>query len=239
MQQIPKEGKWTIRMGEGNTMGIIKPLIPFNCIIDSDVGLIELIRSEYRSPDMFDIGLLDSFSSQLDLLKFLYHRKSINPLIPFMINKEDNKTADDLYMQFMDKQYSEILQRSPLTGLYKLANLCNHSEEVASTISFSNDIEESIINKDPVLKRIKKVSIGDIPYNCNNLDVFFFKSTIDPYLHISIPILRSKNINILDYDYNFEEDGNLIVSKDIAIAEMSRCRFNVINAYNRQEIGEL
>ena len=81
--------------------------------------------------------------------------------------------------------------------------------------------------------------IRDIPYNCNDLNVFFFKSTIDPYLHISIPILRSKNINILDYDYNFEEDGSLIGSKDIAVAEMARCRLNVINAYNRQEIGEL
>ena len=92
----PKEGKWTIKRGDISMIGIIKPLIPFNCIVDTDAGLIDLIRTDYRSPDMFNIGLLDSFKNGNELLKFLYERTVINPIIPFMNNPEDEDTAKGL-----------------------------------------------------------------------------------------------------------------------------------------------
>ena len=114
MLETLKEGSWTIRMGEGNTIGIIKPLVPFNCIVDTDVGLIQLIKTEYRSPDIFNIGLLDSFINNRGIIKLLYHRKTKNPLLPFMNDQEDVATADDLYKQFMEKEYRNIIVKSVL-----------------------------------------------------------------------------------------------------------------------------
>ena len=237
MTEFPKEGKRTIKLGEGNTIGIIRPLIPFNCIVDTDVGLIDLIKNEYRSSDMFNIGLLDSFINKKDLIKYLYHRSTFNPIVPFMNNKEDIETADDLYNQFINKRYNDILNRSPVTGLYKLVSLLNYSNELAPMITYSNQIEYDIIEHNSTLNKIKNIIIDDIAIQDLKLNVFYFKSVIDTYFRKCIPILLSKNIIILDYDYNFDEDGNIKMNDYTIAIEMTRCRVNVINAYNKQEIG--
>lgn len=235
MQGMPKEGKWTIKMGEGDTIGIIKPLIPFNCLVDIDVGLVELIRNKYRSPDIFNIRLLDSFKSRQDLIKFMYNRDQYNPILPFMNNTEDQETANDLYLQFIEKEYINIVGLSPYTGLYSLVNLCNSAEEIAPMITFSDSIEEEVFNRDIVLKKVKSVFIDDIPLFCSKVDVFFFRSVVDPYFIAALPLLSSKNITILDYKFNFDADGSMIVSEESVVAEMNRCYFNVINVYRKEE----
>lgn len=237
MSTIPKEGKWTVRMGEGNTIGIFKPLVPFNCLIDTDVGLIELIKDDYRSPDIFDIGLLDSFPSNKGIINTLYRRTTRNPLIPFMVNKEDIETANDLYVQFITKEYKSIIERSVVTGLYRLLHYFTLSEEIAPMISYSNDIELEFIHNDIVMKKVKEVNIEDITTLCVNMDMFFFKDLWDVYLQKSVSILKSKNIMILDYGYNFNSNKELEISDQSTIAEMNRCRFSIINAYNAKEIG--
>lgn len=237
MLETLKEGSWTIRMGEGNTVGIIKPLVPFNCIVDTDVGLIQLIKTEYRSPDIFNIGLLDSFINNRGIIKLLYHRKTKNPLLPFMNDQEDVATADDLYKQFMEKEYRNIIIKSVMTGMYKLLYYFTLAEEIAANISYSNPIEEEIINKNKILKKIRAISIKEIPDRAANLDSFFFKDVEDDYFKASLPVLKSKNITFLDYDYNFDEQGTIATTEETAIAEVNRCRFNIINAYNAKELG--
>lgn len=237
MLETLKEGSWTIRMGEGNTIGIIKPLVPFNCIVDTDVGLIQLIKTEYRSPDIFNIGLLDSFINNRGIIKLLYHRKTKNPLLPFMNDQEDVATADDLYKQFMEKEYRNIIVKSVMTGMYKLLHYFTLAEEIAANISYSNPIEEEIINKNKILKKIRAISIKEIPDRAANLDAFFFKDVEDDYFRASLPVLKSKNITFLDYGYNFDEQGTIATTEETAIAEVNRCRFNIINAYNAKELG--
>ena len=233
----PKEGKWTIKRGDISMIGIIKPLIPFNCIVDTDAGLIDLIRTDYRSPDMFNIGLLDSFKNGNELLKFLYERTVINPVIPFMNNPEDEDTANDIYRQFITQEYETIVKKSPFTGIFKMIQFSKFSEEITPTISYSNDIEKQFFENNSVLNSIKAVDIKDIPYQCSNLDVFFFKTIFDDFIRASLPVLQSKVVTILDYKYNFDENGDLYNTAETALIDANRCRFNIINAYNKKEIG--
>ena len=238
MPEQLKEGSWTIRRGEGNTLGIIKPLIPFDCIIDTDVGLIDLIRNEYRSPDIFDVDLLDSFRSNREFIRILYHRTTPNPLIPFMKNKEDLETADDLYNQFMNQKYREIVSRSVMTGLYRLVYLMTYAEEVAPVIAFSNTLEQQVIEDNEILKKHRSVYIDDIPFKCKGLDLFYFKSVINnKYFSKCIPILLSKNICILDYGYNFAEDQGIFINQETVAVDMNRCHLTIISAYSNKEIG--
>lgn len=236
MPKMPKAGKWKIQMGQGDTIGIIRPLVPFNCIFDTDIGMIELIRNEYRSPDIFNIEYLDSFTSNRDLIGILYHRKCLNPLLLFMNNKEDTETADDLYNQFMDTKYVDILQHSVYTGLYKLVSYFNYSEEIAPILAYANDTEEYILSSNKTLSNFKRVNINDIVNTCTDMNVFYFKSASDSYFTISLPILKSKNIMILDYGFNFDEEGGIVATKETATAELNRCQYSIINAYNRKEI---
>jgi hypothetical protein len=87
------------------------------------------------------------------------------------------------------------------------------------------------------MKKVKEVNIQDITTVCVNMDMFFFKDLWDLYLQKSVSILKSKNIMILDYGYNFNSNKELEISDESTIAEMNRCRFSIINAYNAKEIG--
>ena len=43
-----------ITYNESNTLNVMVPLIPFNCLFDTDVGLIKLINQEYNDSSVFD-----------------------------------------------------------------------------------------------------------------------------------------------------------------------------------------
>lgn len=237
--QVPKPGKRTIKMGAGNTRGILTPLVPFNCIYDTDIGLIRLIKTEYRDASTFNLNLLDSFSTDKELVKHLRHRKDFNPLIEFMNNKEDIETADDLYKQFRDKQYDQMIRYSVKTGIHRLVSLFPVANEINGTICYYNDIEKSILDRDYAFIKIRKKHIDKVRQDIHKYPIgqYYFKSVGDFYFSKLAEYIVSNSIFIMDYDYNFLDDmSNFKVTKEIALVEYNRCLINVISAFNDKEL---
>jgi len=235
---LPTTGTRVIKMAEGMFRGIIKPLIPFNCIFDTDFGLIQLISQEYRNRDIFNIDYIDSLKTNYDLLYVLYHRNTYNPLIPFMNNPEDIDLAEDLYIQFIEKEYENMVARSIHTGLYNLIGSMRNTEEIITTICYSNDIEKHVFANDTLLSKIRSINIDNIVEYLSYIDQYYFKATEDLYFYLSCKTLKSNSVYILDYDFNFEnkEKGILKQSREIGVALANRCVINIIGAFDKRTI---
>jgi hypothetical protein len=229
---MPENTKQTIKFGEGNTVGFLTPLIFFDCIYDTDVGLIELIRREYRDSSMFNLESLDSFENRRQLIKFLYLRDQPNPILPFMNNKNDIETADDLYNQFMSKEYSNILDLCVRTDLYNALLLFINAEEIKATVFCKNDLERYLLESDPDLSDLEIIDSVDLNNKINSFEQFYFKSIYDQTQLNIYNIIRHKVIYYMDYRFNLDDKNNIKDSKQTVAASVARCRLNTISTYN-------
>ena len=98
----------------------IDSIIPFDMVIDPEMGLMKLIEFEYRD-NFFNIKALG-----IDELTQIYlrQRQMKNPLS--IIIEDENVTIDtmnDLCHQFMQKRYEDVLKLSPNTGLFHLLQI--------------------------------------------------------------------------------------------------------------------
>ena len=192
-------------------------LIPFNMVLDVEVGLIRLIKYDYSQNEIFDQAILSN-EDNIFFKDILSKRMNRNPLTAIATDKYiDNLTLlDDLYNQFMKEKYDEILELSPPTSLFDMLNL---------SVSFKADgIACTIWCKYTKEKDVYKSRLGS---RCNSFIIEPSMSNIDlsPYGSIYIndyrdalffSNLKGKNIFVSDYRYNFEDDTKKILLNDVS-----------------------
>ena len=96
-------------------------LVEADMLVDTEFGLIRLIRDKYANEDFFfkDILNLDS-----KLLKgVLMERTMFNPLQVAFKDESLTDYMDAFYTQFMEQEYEEILKRSCLTNIVNLVKM--------------------------------------------------------------------------------------------------------------------
>lgn len=224
----------TIRFGEGTLVGTFTPLIPFSCIYDIPVGLLILIRKEYRSGDIFNLEKLDTLCmDRRQLIYNLYKRQLENPLIEFM-NTPNYELAEDYYKQFISKEYSSIIDNSVHTGIYELCTYMKSSPEIRLTIYCESDLERDIIKNDPNLDFATIISKSELAEKVNRFEHYFINTLYGSYINLLMQNIDHKNIYILDYNYNFdqEEKGKLIDAPSVVGFEATRNVLSIINAYD-------
>lgn len=122
----------------------LTPIIDFNCIVDTELGLIQLIYDQYYDLSVFNE---DKFKMPINkILSELYYRKSKNPIIPFLNEGITEEDADEYYKQFMNTQYEEILNRSCGTNIQTLISSFNFSGEIFASILCHNELEKKFIS---------------------------------------------------------------------------------------------
>lgn len=88
---------------------VLNPVIDFDFIVNTDIGLIRFIRENFQDKRAFKLDILNK--SDREILSLLYYRKHYNPLS--IISTEDNmKDIDSLYKSFFDNYKENILKRS-------------------------------------------------------------------------------------------------------------------------------
>lgn len=192
-------------------------LIPFDMVLDLQVGLIRLIKYGYSNNTVFDQTILSN-DNNIFFKDILSKRKNQNPLTVIASDKykDDIGTLDSLYNQFMEREYKEILELSPPTSLFDMINLSvlYKSNGITCTIWCKSEIEREeyssrlgskaklfLIESD--ISKIDLSSYGSIYIN-NYKDALFFSN------------LKGKNLFVSDYRYNFEDDDKKILLKDIS-----------------------
>ena len=223
----------SIIFGQGDVNGIITPLIPFNCVYDLDVGLVRFMYENgyTNNSELVDSTFFNPFIMRNIVVK-LYSRLDENPLNLFM-----NQSTDEIYNEFMSKHYEKIVRSSVHTGIYDLCSKFRTEKSVKGYIMYSNEAEYYMLRGDERLKGIELVDLESISNDLAEYNTFFFKSTDDMYITMFAEKIKSKSVYILDYRFNFNENGLLKDCPNLGTLELNRNIINVINVYDKQRLG--
>ena len=113
-------------------------LVSINALVDTDIGLYNLIKEQYLDPGVFDIEYFKN-SSILDFIETTYFREDDNPL--YLIANKDNLNKDLLdafYIDFYKNVFKDIYDRSTYTDILHLINSFVDTGEIDVTILYYN-----------------------------------------------------------------------------------------------------
>lgn len=188
-------------------MYMVTSTVPFNMIVDTDLGLWKLIQDQYPNTNFFYQGLI--YERDLNFMKyFMVSRLDKNPLKSLM--KPDYiSQADSLYDEFMDTKYDEILKLSENTGIFELICRSKGVNDVMRFTVLCKDQREV----DEVLKRFSryKVKISTIIYeDLKKVDIssygsIYIKDIHDFFLYNKV---EGKNVIVGNYGFNLEAGIN-------------------------------
>lgn len=179
-------------------------LVSFESIIDTDMGLMRLIKSDYNSGFFYPTILENTEEFQHLVLNLRTHP---NPLVTLMDidNDDDLETANDLLRQFKDQEYQKILDLSPPGTFNTILSANMYSKELLkTTVVCRSQAEAGIlkikeINAEPLIcKDLKEISL-------KNYQVIAVKdvSELDQYVN-----LERKAIYVPDYRFNVKRVKN-------------------------------
>ena len=188
-------------------MYMVTSTVPFNMIVDTDLGLWKLIQDQYPNTNFFYQGLI--YERDLNFMKyFMVSRLDKNPLKSLM--KPDYiSQADSLYDEFMDTKYDEILKLSENTGIFELICRSKGVNDVMRFTVLCKDQREV----DEVLKRFSryKVKVSTIIYeDLKKVDIssygsIYIKDIHDFFLYNKV---EGKNVIVGNYGFNLEAGIN-------------------------------
>lgn len=211
--------------------GNIYPLIPFNLIIDTDIGLYRVIAEKYKDPNTFGTGILEA--SPKYQLYHLYNRTDINPLYSIAVNPNDKKTLDEYYEEFMEEEYTSIVENSPTTRLYNIITSTLYMSGIHYTILCKNKFEEEYLKDADKSLNMCTFRIGDYTDTEDIDDPVYFK-----YVQLIIPNLNfvaGRNLYIAGYGFNINDKGELNLSEDELLVLNSYNKMTIFDPYNRDE----
>lgn len=217
-------------------MYTIRSLIPFDLLVDMDMGLIKYTQIAFKDdPRLFYPELLKMIGPEhTPTLQYaLVHRKFLNPLSA-IVRQEKLITCkpDKMVSDILESSKKNVLRLSTTTGIMDMVCRCFFVSDMVQFDVLCNDEVE----KEELLYRFKKrFNTDKIPANIivnskerislANYGAIYLKDVYDisKYRH---PI-EGKNIIIAKYDFNLEYDIEkgecLDLPKMDAINEYTSC----------------
>lgn len=152
---------------------VLQPLIDFDMIVDSELGLIRFIRDNFQDPRAFDLDVLNRSDSEI--LSLLYSRTNINPL-SIISTKENMGDIDKLYKSFNETYRKEILKKSIAEGRFlkfiQMMITTGHTIGVSCSICIKDDLEKREITSR--FGNVNTISKSDKVSICNK-DAFYVR----------------------------------------------------------------
>lgn len=139
---------------------LLQPLISVETIIDTDVGLIELIRHQYHNGEIFNLDFFNQDFS--DIVRCLYRRKEDNPLYLLANDNISHDILDEYYKQFICDKYDDILDNSITTNMIDLLELFNISGDIKPIIYYYTDHQRELLSNIDIVSKFKLVSYNEL-----------------------------------------------------------------------------
>lgn len=189
-----------IEKNEMNTAGVMQPLLAFNTVVDTDVGLIRLIAMQYRDPSIFNLDYLNENITIKKLVQDLYNREYKNPLT--ICSNIKHSELDELYDDFMKNKYKEIIHLSLFTELFGLISIWKKYGGIPTTILCSSQDEIDYLNFFDGMKNIGKILMSSKPLQ-EKYPQYIFKSFSDQYIdYVNSTLVYDATIYIANYKFN-------------------------------------
>lgn len=172
-------------------------LIEFDCVIDTDLSIIELMLRRYENSDYFKYEVSHASSTNV-LRNLLLFRENKNPLT-ILLKDEYLDSADDLLYEFINTYKFEIIQNSHPTDVFRFVKTLNETNGVINTrINCTDQMEEDFIKQHDSSVFTLQNQVDLSSYNC----VFVkYLENISKYNN-----LGGKYIFIINAKYNLTKD---------------------------------
>lgn len=217
------------------TDGKLYPLIPFDLVIDTEVGLLQTINKKYHNTDTFYDSLLNApIKYQIYLLNM---RKRINPITAIAKERDDEELMNDYYRQFMEEEYVDILKNSIITRMFIVIMEGIKMGTILPTIVCNSSLEKNYL-----LKRDKEV------FDKCNIEVGIpFHKLIDELkdpiyikdIMMLVPLvdkLRTKNVYIPRYRFNYEDVEKTTILQAPFIVASGLMKIDTFDLYNEEDM---
>ena len=187
-------------------------LISVNALVDIDAGLYHLIKEQYLDPSVFNEELLKSMSIK-DIINTTYFRRNDNPLYDISCIS-DRKELDNLYMEFLEKRYNDIFDRSVYTDLKSVVNAFIESNEVNITVLYYSKYAKEQLERDQaedkLNKKIEFISKEELPKRIDSFDEVYLRSIYEFDNFDDNKLTKPKVFYISTFRRNYDELGRLI-----------------------------
>ncbi|MCM1219685.1 MAG: hypothetical protein NC548_34830 [Lachnospiraceae bacterium] len=223
-------GVRTILPGQGDTLNVMSPLIPFNMVVDTDLGLLCIVMKKYLDGSVFN---LDFFKGQTvkSLVTKLYFREEKNPLL-LCLRDEYRDKADLFFDQFMEREYKEILGKSCITEVYRLVEVYNAQSEIKVTIVCDNELEIELLKKHPSLTKANIVMYDEAKKYLKSHHQFYFKYLEDIKRYTKF--LKNRTLYFANYKFNKLEEE---LKNPLVTALINDNRVMAMDIYNLEKLG--
>ena len=211
------------------------PLISFNAIVDTDVGITRLILEQYLNPQVFDPRYFQR--DFVEIIGELYRRKESNPLYLFARDTQDKDTLDTYYREFLKEKEKEILERSITTEVINMIDNFNSTLEIQTTIVYYTLEQKRILDEEPILSKNPKVYYKSLTKKEKEYYSQFFFKTLDEAKDF-LSSLSSKTIYFSYCGLNLnEESDNIKDSELVTFLLMNKNKINLFDMYRNDIIG--
>lgn len=211
-------------------MYITDVLVPFNILVDTDMGLLKLVEFDYNNDLYFLQGILHT--SETNQQYAMVTRTKINPL-SVILQYDDNDLAENLYSQFMEKEYVQILKLSCNTSIRDLSELLNTTidQVIRITILCKSEQEQREV-EDRHIKSFRTIVESDLnKINLSDYQVLFVKSIYDLDRYRNVTGL---NIYVPNYGFNITIDPEMsqpLLPEDILKKYGKENEFEIFSIY--------
>lgn len=213
-------------------MYIINTLIPFNLIIDTDMGILKLLRFKYRNDKYFYKGIVCGTDTCLQYT--LINRKDPNPIsIAHKYSETEHDIIDNYYNQFIEREYKDIIDLSCTTSLADVVkiNELNKDKIVRITILCSNELEKNALEKRKI-NSFKTIISDPHDIDLSKYDCLYIKniSDLDKYKNVT-----GLSIYIANYGFNIvidPEKPNPGLPIDVITKYSSDNELNIFTIYS-------
>lgn len=187
---------------ENKQIHTIDPLFDFQALCDTDLGLYRLIKRDFYDRSVFNNELFDSKDERF-VKTMLMCRDHFNPLFLFCKkNKMKDEELDDLYREFLDKEYDNILKLSSPTAIFELAAVSNSVKKLVNvTVLCKSENEKQWIQKYD--SRLKCIIEDFQDFDITKYDTIYIKDIYN-LLGLKQETIDLKNIFIAKYVFNLE-----------------------------------
>lgn len=212
------------------------PLISFNAIVDIDVGLINLVKRDYLSPSVFDASKFNI--DQNDIIREVYFRKELNPLVHFAKDKSNTQLLDDYYKEFIDTKMKDILDLSIATDVINMIDLFNVSNEINASILYYTEEQKEMLDNEDTFKDNEKVSISSLTsYDLKSIYTQYYFRSIEEAEYFSDCQYKTFYFSMCGTNLN-EENDDLKESDILLNIAKHRNQINIFDLYNRKNLLE-
>lgn len=213
-------------------VGKLTSLFDSNCIIDQDIGLMNLVIRDYNDPNVFDLD-----DDYYVLMSKVYFRKDPNPLVAFAKPEIDKETLQDYYEEFIETKSDQIIELSISTEIPNLLRVIKDNDADIPYIMYRSQKEKEQLSKIAMIADMEKIPYREAVVRQREFGQFFFRdaSTINEFLDTRITATR---YYIANRYLNFDEEGNLIDKKLEENMVEHRVSLNSFNMYNEMIVNK-